>query len=180
MPAVNLLPRELRPQVRTATPRQLAVLAGILAAAAVLGLFWGNYWQAARQLAQVRAARQSLAPATTEAAELQKELAAMAKERQALEEAWALRFSWSGFLADLRRCLPENVRLTALTIKGAELVVDGEAETAADLADFLARLGSVPSLRAPSLVRAEGGSPLKFTIKANLARPLRTQSEEAK
>lgn len=179
MPAVNLLPRELRPQARAITPRQAAVALSLLAVAAVVGLSLGSYWQTSRQLAQIRAAFRDLAPAAAEAAELQRELESITRERRALEEAWSFRFSWSVFLTDLRRCLPERVGLTALTVKGAEVIIDGEAEGTDDLADFLARLGGVSALQAPSLVRVEGGRPLAFTVRATLARPLRG-SEESK
>lgn len=180
MPAVNLLPRELRRQARTVAPRQVAVLAAVLAVAGVFGFFCGNYWQAARQLANIAAARRSLAPAVAEAEQLQAELSAIAKERQALEEVWALRFSCSSFLADLRRSVPEGVRLTALTVRGTEMVLEGQAEATANLALFLSQFGQISSIREPSLVRVEGGSPLKFTVKANLARPVRAQGEEKK
>jgi Tfp pilus assembly protein PilN len=148
-----------------------AVAAGLVVAAG-LGLWAGSYWQLLRQLEEIAAAKATLAPVVAEAEQLEQTLAQAQQEHQALKEIIQRRYPWSRFLAELRRSLPEGVWLVSLSVKGAELTLEGKAKSPGEVALLLERLGFLPEVRDPQLIRAERGAELSFTVKAKLDRPL--------
>jgi Tfp pilus assembly protein PilN len=150
----------------------VALLAVCLAVAAGLGLAGATYWRLVQELQGATVARAGVAEKATEAEELERQLAQIGQEQAALEEVLQKRFLWSRFLADLRASMPEEVWLTDLSLQAADLTLEGGAESPLGVARFVEQLALLDGVREPKLVKVEGDSELKFTVKAVLERPL--------
>lgn len=160
---------ELRPEgpdVRSAqrfSYRLIAAAVGLLAIAAVAIPFI-QAWQMEKTLdAQIDALR----PAVAEAQALRARSAALDVEHDATRAVVPPRGQILRLIAALTDLLPDDSFLTELSITQGQLVVHGQANSAADV---LAAMGSSPELRNPSFIapvrRVESGHAELFSLRA--------------
>lgn len=168
---LELIP-EARRELEVRRERKLAMRLWVAAAALVVVAGGLELWGAHRELAAVRAERETLAPVVAQAMAIRSALTA-AEERisavQALDHATPM---WSSLLTGVALHLPEDAYLAALRGRPDSVVLEGVALRSAAVFEALGGMPGVVGVRAESPIRREttreGGALERFTLAARL------------
>src|SRR5262245_57594988 len=184
------------------SPRQVAAICAVIAVAAALGIGWWH-WSLTRQSALVD---EEIASATAEQARMRTLLAELAQfeaRRATLQQRVQLIEQLRGgqsvpvqLLDHVSRSLPDMLWLTALSQDADVMTIEGRSTTLFALSDFVGNLGNSPLLQKPieivnsqvepapqtqakTQVPGQGQELIRFTVKAQMAKPQATPAKPA-
>jgi Tfp pilus assembly protein PilN len=192
MRAVNLLPRQATSRSKLALDRTLiaAVAITVLVAAALIGGFFLEKAHASTEKQQLAAAQAALAralssePTKNNPAPAQLQIPVVLSQQEpwhlALDSALSTRVAWDVLLRQLEYVVPDNVRLSSVTLGsasgavGGSITLGGTAFSEGDIANFIATLARVRNVTQVTLMSSAvnvGTNVVTFQVSAQLTLP---------
>jgi type IV pilus assembly protein PilN len=186
MAKINLLP--WRAERRKQRQKDFLVLLGITAAAAVLVAFGAvTYFN---NLIENQTARNALLQREIaaldgrikEIEDLERQRAALLARKAVIEQLQASRSQMVHLFDELVRTTPEGVRLTAVRQTGAQLTLEGVAQSNTPVSSFMRRIEGSGWMSRPdlSIIEAKGSDrlmPYQFSLRVTMTKPKKEGEE---